>query len=75
MVAQINPDSTNEAQVGSRRGMLWTPEEEDLLVKLRNNQRLSWSEVTRSFAEQFPGRTQGSIHPGVLDHKTQVVRC
>lgn len=45
----------------SRKRMSWSPEEDELLVKLKRDQRLPWSDVTRLFSEQYPGRTQGSI--------------
>jgi hypothetical protein len=41
--------------------MPWLPEEEDLLVKLRREQGLPWSDVVRLFSEQYLGRTRGSI--------------
>jgi hypothetical protein len=48
-------------QENSRKGTPWLPEEEELLVKLKRDQSLRWSDVTRLFSEQYPGRTQGSI--------------
>lgn len=45
----------------SRKGMPWLPEEEDLLIELRDTRRLLWSEVTKLFSDQYPGRSQGSI--------------
>jgi hypothetical protein len=44
-----------------RKGRQWTSDEIDLLVKLRKEQNLPWSEVAKRFADDFPGRTQGAI--------------
>jgi hypothetical protein len=54
-------DNSNMPRPSSRKGMPWLPEEEDLLVKLRREQGLPWSDVVRLFSEQYSGRTQGSI--------------
>ncbi|PKX88850.1 uncharacterized protein P174DRAFT_379687, partial [Aspergillus novofumigatus IBT 16806] len=48
-------------QENSRKGTLWLLEEEELLVKLKRDQSLYWSDIIRLFSEQYPGRTQGSI--------------
>ncbi|KAJ5682149.1 hypothetical protein N7462_005314 [Penicillium macrosclerotiorum] len=45
----------------TRKGLPWSMEENCLLVKLREEQNLSWSEVTRMFAQKFPGRSKGSL--------------
>ena len=45
----------------TRKGLPWSVEERSLLVKLREEQNLAWSEVTRQFAQKFAGRSQGSI--------------
>jgi hypothetical protein len=45
----------------SRKGMPWLPEEESLLLELRNTRGLPWSDVTNLFSLQYPGRSQGSI--------------
>jgi hypothetical protein len=45
----------------SRKGLSWSEEEARLLVKLREEENLAWSEVTERFGQKFPGRTQGSI--------------
>ncbi|KJF61535.1 uncharacterized protein CIMG_03634 [Coccidioides immitis RS] len=45
----------------SRKGMPWLPEEESLLLELRNTRGLPWSDITRLFSDQYPGRSQGSI--------------
>jgi hypothetical protein len=52
---------TSEAHGTSRKGEPWTTKEADLLLKLRNDEKRSWSEVTRLFSDQYPGRSQGSI--------------
>ncbi|KAL4889181.1 hypothetical protein BDV59DRAFT_121016 [Aspergillus ambiguus] len=44
-----------------RKGMPWSLEEEDLLLELRNTRGLPWSDVTKLFSDQYPGRSQGSI--------------
>jgi hypothetical protein len=36
-------------------------EEGRLLVKLREEQNLAWSEVLKHFTQRFPGRSKGSI--------------
>jgi hypothetical protein len=36
-------------------------EENVLLVNLREEQNLAWPEVTRLFAQKFPGRSKGSL--------------
>jgi hypothetical protein len=45
----------------SRKGLSWSHEEIDLLVKLRERDKLAWSEVTEQFGQKFPGRSQGSL--------------
>jgi chitinase len=45
----------------SRKGMPWSSEEVNLLLRLRRDEKRTWSDVTRIFSEQFPGRSQGSI--------------
>ncbi|KAL3482931.1 hypothetical protein BJX62DRAFT_231334 [Aspergillus germanicus] len=45
----------------SRSGMPWSTEEVDLLVKLRKDEGRSWSDITRVFSKQYPGRSQGAI--------------
>jgi hypothetical protein len=44
-----------------RKGLLWSEEEVSLLVKLREEQNLAWSEVTRQFAQKSARRSKGSI--------------
>ncbi|OQD96473.1 hypothetical protein PENVUL_c092G07715 [Penicillium vulpinum] len=45
----------------TRKGLPWSVEESHLLVKLREEQNLAWSEMTKLFAQKFPGRSKGSI--------------
>ncbi|PKX89123.1 SANT/Myb-like DNA-binding domain-containing protein [Aspergillus novofumigatus IBT 16806] len=45
----------------SRKGMPWSSEEIELLLRLRRDEKRAWSEVTRLFLDQFPGRSRGSI--------------
>jgi hypothetical protein len=45
----------------SRKGMPWSSEEIELLLRLRGEEKRAWSEVTRLFSDQFPGRSRGSI--------------
>ncbi|KAL2816402.1 hypothetical protein BDW59DRAFT_9894 [Aspergillus cavernicola] len=63
---KANPKAWNNRNRGthqknSRKGKPWLPEEEELLLKLKNDQGLPWSVVVRLFSEQYPGRSQGSI--------------
>ncbi|KAL3470248.1 hypothetical protein BJX99DRAFT_52329 [Aspergillus californicus] len=50
-----------EARGNSRRGMPWSTEEGSLLLKLRQDKKRPWAEVTRLFSEEYPGRTRGAI--------------
>ncbi|KAF7712899.1 SANT/Myb domain-containing protein [Penicillium ucsense] len=58
-------ESAQAGEIGcappSRKGLSWSEEEIRLLVKLREEENLAWSEVTEQFSQKFPGRTQGSI--------------
>ncbi|KAL4863854.1 hypothetical protein BDV12DRAFT_189386 [Aspergillus spectabilis] len=45
----------------SRKGKPGLPEEEELLLKLKRDQGLRWSTVTRLLSEQYRGRSQGSL--------------
>lgn len=45
----------------TRKGLRLSVEGDSLLVKLREEQNLAWSEVTKLFAQKFPGRSKGSI--------------
>lgn len=47
--------------LSTRKHRPWSVEEDRLLVKLREEQGLAWSEVTWHFAQKFPGRSKGSI--------------
>lgn len=51
----------NQPEGSSRKGMPWSSEEVDLLLKLRKDESRPWSEVTRLFWEQYPGRSSGAI--------------
>ena len=60
--------SSGEARVShgmhtcsSRKGLRWLAEENRLLVQLREEESLAWSEVFKRFDQRFPGRSQGSI--------------
>lgn len=60
--------SSGEARVAhgihtcsSRKGLPWLAEENRLLVQLREEESLAWSEVFKRFDQRFPGRSQGSI--------------
>lgn len=55
------PSGDDAPPLNPRKGRQWKAKEIDLLVKLRKEQKLPWSKIAESFAEQFPGRTQGSI--------------
>ncbi|KUM61395.1 hypothetical protein ACN42_g5710 [Penicillium freii] len=46
---------------GSRKGLPFLPEEDLLLVQLRKEDALPWSEVIKRFSRKFPGRSKGSI--------------
>lgn len=50
-----------EPHGSSRKGMPYSPEERDLLLKLRRDEKRPWSEVIRLFSDQFPGRSRGAI--------------
>lgn len=52
---------SNRGRHNFRKHMPWSPEEKNLLVQLKREQRLSWSDVTRIFSERFEGRSSGSI--------------
>ena len=51
----------NQPEGSSRKGMPWSSEEVDLLLKLRKDESRPWSEVTRLFWEQYPGRSSGAM--------------
>lgn len=52
---------TSEAHGISRKGEPWTAKEAKLLLKLRRDEKRPWSEVTKLFLDQYPGRSPGSI--------------
>ncbi|KAJ5730149.1 uncharacterized protein N7483_004657 [Penicillium malachiteum] len=59
---ELFPDiNVVEHSASSRKGLNYSAEEDKLLIKLRKEQALSWSEVTRRFSQIFPGRKQGSL--------------
>jgi hypothetical protein len=53
-------DSTALPEI-SRKGMPWSSEEKDLLLRLRKDEKRPWSDVIGLFSDQFPGRSPGSI--------------
>jgi hypothetical protein len=58
----------------SRKGRRWLSGEESLLVELRRDRRLPWSDVARLFSEQYPGRSQGSIQVYVLYRPVKLLK-
>ncbi|KAH1599094.1 hypothetical protein KXX34_007611 [Aspergillus fumigatus] len=60
-VIEQSPRVIRRNQRSSRKRVPWSIEEEDLLVKLRKDEGRSWSDVTRVFSKQYPGRSQGAI--------------
>ncbi|KAJ5117321.1 hypothetical protein N7448_010953 [Penicillium atrosanguineum] len=56
-----NTDRVEAEDPPSRKGLPWSREENYLLVNLREEQNLTWSEVTKLFAQKFPGRSKGSL--------------
>ncbi|KAF9883543.1 hypothetical protein FE257_003376 [Aspergillus nanangensis] len=54
-------DSNNVRLKKSRKSLRWSPDESDLLLELRRDRKLPWSDVTKLFSDQYPGRSQGSI--------------
>jgi hypothetical protein len=57
----LNTDATDAQHASSRKGLKWSAEEDHLLRKLRDEQKLAWSEVVKQFSREFPGRSEGSI--------------
>jgi hypothetical protein len=55
------PADSNALPETSRKGMPWSSEEKDLLLRLRRDEKRPWSDVIRLFSDQFPGRSPGSI--------------
>ncbi|KAG9249627.1 uncharacterized protein F5Z01DRAFT_472150 [Emericellopsis atlantica] len=39
----------------------FTPEEDDLLIDLKTNLSLPWSDIHRRFSNRFPGRSKGAL--------------
>ncbi|KAJ5288020.1 hypothetical protein N7478_003706 [Penicillium angulare] len=61
---QSSPDANAvdaEPSRTSRKGLPFSAEEDRLLVKLRKEENLAWSEVVTRFSQRFPGRSKGSI--------------
>ncbi|KAL4766945.1 hypothetical protein BDW60DRAFT_170704 [Aspergillus nidulans var. acristatus] len=56
-----NPGTSRHARGSSRKGMPWSTEEVNLLLKLRKEEGRPWTQVARLFSEQYPGRSQGAI--------------
>ncbi|KAJ5771441.1 uncharacterized protein N7511_003492 [Penicillium nucicola] len=57
----LNIEAVDAPHTSSRKGLRWSPEEDRLLMKLRDEQNLAWSEVVKRFSREFPGRSEGSI--------------
>ncbi|KAJ5267459.1 hypothetical protein N7478_010267 [Penicillium angulare] len=45
----------------SRKDLTWSEEEDRLLVKLKEQEKLTWPEEIGRFGQVFPGRSSGSI--------------
>ncbi|KAL3962937.1 hypothetical protein ACCO45_004460 [Purpureocillium lilacinum] len=52
--------SSQQRRIASTKAR-FTPEEDDLLVKLKGEGTLPWSEIHRQFNAAFPGRSRGSL--------------
>lgn len=52
---------TGKPTCSSRKRLDYSAEENRLLVQLREEESLPWSEVSKRFDQRFPGRSQGSI--------------
>ena len=57
----LNTELVEVQGTSSRKGLPWSGEEDHLLMKLREEQKLAWSEVIKQFSRKFPGRSKGSI--------------
>jgi hypothetical protein len=57
----LNTEAVEAPHISSRKGLRWSAEEDRLLMKLRDEQNLAWSEVVKQFSQEFPGRSEGSI--------------
>lgn len=54
-------ENTPSALCFSRKGLLWSAEEDRLLLELKEEENLTGAEVIRRFDQIFPGRSPGSI--------------
>jgi hypothetical protein len=52
---------TGKPPFSPRKRLDYSAEEDRLLVQLREEESLPWSEVSKRFDQRFPGRSQGSI--------------
>ncbi len=50
-----------EGKGSLRKSKKWSSEEANLLLELRGDGKRPWTEVTRLFSEQYPGRSPGAI--------------
>jgi hypothetical protein len=57
----LNTELDEMQHNSSRKGLPWSMEEDHLLVQLRDERNLPWSEVVKQFSQRFPGRSKGSI--------------
>ncbi|KAJ5938512.1 hypothetical protein N7466_001646 [Penicillium verhagenii] len=57
----LNTELVEMQYTSSRKGLPWSLQEDRLLVQLRDEQNLPWSEVAKQFSQKFPGRSKGSI--------------
>ncbi|RYP04081.1 hypothetical protein DL764_004675 [Monosporascus ibericus] len=53
-------ETRNRRDPPKSRGVAFTEEEDDLLIKLKR-QELSWQETYEQFTENFPGRSKGTL--------------
>ncbi|KAJ5185672.1 hypothetical protein N7491_006458 [Penicillium cf. griseofulvum] len=64
-MSELPSTSTRLADVehtrSSRRGLKWSTDEDQLLVKFRKEEKLTWPEVIKRFGRVFSGRRQGAI--------------
>lgn len=63
------------ATPSSRRGLRWSTEEKRLLKKLKGEENLPWSEVYRQFAQEFPGRSEGTIQLHWYTKAKEMLSC
>lgn len=57
----LNTELVEMQSTSSRKGLPFSVEEDHLLVQLRDEHNLPWSEVAKRFSQKFPGRSKGSI--------------